>query len=51
MRNSINQIKKEYAEISAELNSPEIFGDSRKMAELGKKQAEMSEIVRKIEDL
>lgn len=51
MREQINQIKQEYADISEKLNDPGIFQDSQKMAEFGKKQAEMSEIIRKIEEL
>ncbi|OGI35558.1 MAG: peptide chain release factor 1 [Candidatus Moranbacteria bacterium RIFOXYA2_FULL_43_15] len=51
MQDQINQIKKEYEEISAQLNSPELFNDAKKMAELGKKQAEMTEIMGKIEEL
>lgn len=45
MNNKLDTIKKEYEAITAELSSPEIFGDSQKMAELGKKQSEMSAII------
>lgn len=51
MREQIEKIKEEYAKISAELNDPEVFGDAKKAAELGKKQAELSEIMGKIEEL
>lgn len=45
MRNQIEEIKKEYTEIQKQLSSLEIVSDAKKMAELGKKQAEMSEII------
>lgn len=48
MRDQIEKIKKEYAEISIQLNSPELFNDAPKMAELGKRQAEISEIMKMI---
>ena len=51
MREQIEKIKQEYAEISAELNNPEVFNDAKKAAELGKKQSEMAEIMIKIESL
>ena len=51
MREQIEKIKQEYAEISAELNNPEVFNDAKKAAELGKKQSEMAEIMVKIESL
>jgi peptide chain release factor 1 len=51
MQDQIDQIKKEYAEISAELNSPALVSDPQKMAELGKKQAELSETVTLIQSL
>ncbi|MDP1833544.1 MAG: peptide chain release factor 1 [Candidatus Moranbacteria bacterium] len=47
----IEEIKKEYAEISAQLNSPELFSDMAKMAQLGKRQAELSDTISKIETL
>jgi len=50
MEEQIRKIKEEYKKISAELNSPEIFSDSQKMATLGKRQAELSEVVAKIEE-
>jgi len=47
----IEEIKREYAEISAQLNSPELLSDMTKMARLGKRQAELSETIRRIEEL
>ncbi|MDP1884052.1 MAG: peptide chain release factor 1, partial [Candidatus Moranbacteria bacterium] len=38
-------------EISAQLNSPELFSDMAKMAQLGKRQAELSDTITKIEAL
>lgn len=49
MEQSIEGIKKEYAKIIQQLNSPEIFNDASKMAKLTKKQAELREIVEIIE--
>jgi peptide chain release factor 1 len=51
MKEQLEEIKKEYAKISAELNAPDIFNDAPKMASLGKKQAKMSEIMGKITEL
>lgn len=51
MREQIDQIKKEYTEISDQLNDPGVFSDPQKMASLGKRQSELSEIVEKIENL
>ncbi|TSD01110.1 MAG: peptide chain release factor 1 [Parcubacteria group bacterium Athens0714_25] len=45
MNQKIQAIKNEYAEIQEKLNSPEIVSDMKKMAELGKRQAEMTEIM------
>lgn len=50
MNSRLEAIKKEYDEITAQLSSPEILGDSRKMAELGKKQAEMNAIITLIKE-
>ncbi|MDZ4385176.1 MAG: peptide chain release factor 1 [Candidatus Moranbacteria bacterium] len=47
----IEERKEEYAEISAQLNSPELFSDMAKMAQLGKRQAELSDTISKIETL
>lgn len=45
MKQKIQDIKNEYAEIQEKLNSPEIVSDMKRMAELGKRQAEMTEII------
>jgi peptide chain release factor 1 len=50
MEEQIKKIKEEYKELAKKLNSPELFSDSQKMAELGKRQAELSEVVNKIEE-
>ncbi len=49
MQSIIEEIKKENAAISLQLNSPEVFSDLAKMAALGKRQAELSETIRLIE--
>ena len=51
MQNRIEKIKKEYQEINSQLNSPKIFSDNKKMTSLSKRQAELREIVNKIEKL
>jgi peptide chain release factor 1 len=43
MKNQIEDIKKEYAEIQEKLTSGEVVSDSRKLAELGKRKAELEE--------
>lgn len=48
MKKQIESIKKEYDEISTQLSSPEILSDTRKMASLGKRQAELEETIRHI---
>ena len=50
MNNKLDAIKKEYEAITTQLSSPEILGDSKKMAELGKKQSEMSAIINLIDE-
>lgn len=45
MRNQIDDIKKEYADIQTRLNSPKLSSDPQKMAKLGKRQAELSEVI------
>lgn len=50
MEEQIRKIKEEYKEIAKKLNSPELFSDTQKMAELGKRQAELAETVAKIEE-
>ncbi|KKU55679.1 MAG: Peptide chain release factor 1 [Candidatus Moranbacteria bacterium GW2011_GWE2_47_10] len=51
MKNKVDAIKKEYQEISDELNSPEIVSDPKKMATLGRRQSELSETIQTIEEL
>ncbi len=51
MNEKLNTIKKEYEDITAELSTPEILADSKKMATLGKRQSELSEMVGKINEL
>jgi len=51
MKDQIKAVKKEYQEVEAQLNDPEIVSDSRKLASLGKKQTELSGIIEKIEEL
>lgn len=45
MKNQIDSIKKEYRAITEQLSSPEIVSNTQKMAELGKRQAELEEII------
>ena len=49
MQNQIEEIKKEYQEITEELSTPSIVSDPQKMAALGKKQAEMQNVIVAIE--
>lgn len=51
MNEKLNAIKKEYEDLTAELSTPEILSDSKKMASLGKRQSELSEMVGKIDEL
>jgi peptide chain release factor 1 len=51
MQSLIEEIKKEYADISEQLNSPEVLSDMSKMANLGKRQSELSEKVNIIDEL
>jgi len=51
MNNQIEEIKKEYADIQAQLSSPELASDPQKMATLGKRQAELSEVISAIANL
>jgi peptide chain release factor 1 len=48
MKNQLDAIKKEYGEITTELSSPEIFNDPKKMGQLGKRQAELQNVMQKI---
>jgi peptide chain release factor 1 len=45
MQSQIGEIKKEYQEITGQLSSPEIVSDPKKMAQLGKRQSELQEII------
>jgi peptide chain release factor 1 len=51
MNIKLTTIKKEYEDITAELSAPEILSDPKKMASLGKRQSELSEMVGKIDEL
>lgn len=51
MRDKIEQIKAEYAQIAQELSNPAVVFDTQKMTTLSKKQAELNEIIHKIEEL
>ncbi len=45
MKEIVEKFKKEYKNISEELSSPEIVSDAKKMASLGRRQAELREIL------
>lgn len=45
MQSQIDEIKKEYQDITNQLSSPEIVSDPKKMAGLGKRQSELQEII------
>lgn len=49
MKSQIEAVKKEYENLKAELQKPGVVSDSRKMKEIGKRMAELEEIVQKIE--
>ena len=51
MQAQINAIKKEYQDISDQLASSELISDRQKMAKLGKRQAELSEVINVISEL
>jgi peptide chain release factor 1 len=51
MNSIAEEIKKEYAEIEAQLNSPELLSDMTEMARIGKRQAELSETIQCINAL
>ncbi|HPN96816.1 MAG TPA: peptide chain release factor 1 [Candidatus Moranbacteria bacterium] len=51
MKNQLEQIKQEYKDISAQLNDPGVVSDTQKMTTLAKRQAEMAEIIGKIEEM
>jgi peptide chain release factor 1 len=50
MREQIEQIKTEYAQIAQELSDPSVVFDTQKMTQLSKKQAELNEVIHKIEE-
>ena len=51
MNNQLESIKNEYAAITAELSSPEILSDPKKMGELGKRQSELQNTINLIDQL
>lgn len=51
MQELIEKIKSEYQKTTDQLNNPGIVSDPKKMAELGRNQAELKEIVDKINEL
>lgn len=51
MQSQIEEIKKEYADIQAQLNSSELASDPQKMGALWKRQAELSEVISAITNL
>ena len=51
MNNQLESVKAEYEAITAELSSPEILSDAKKMAELGKRQSELQGLMTLIEKL
>lgn len=51
MNKQVQEIKNEYADIQARLNSPELVLDAKKLAELGKRQAELAEVMGVISEL
>lgn len=51
MKSQLDSIKNEYEELTSQLSSPEILNDSKKMAELGKRQSELQGLVNMIEKL
>lgn len=51
MNPKAEDFKKEYEEIKKQLADPEVVSDTQKLAELGKKQAQMSETIELIEKL
>ncbi len=51
MKSQIEVIKKEYQNLKAELTKPDVVSDSRKMKGIGKRIAELEEIIKKIDEL
>lgn len=50
MKDQIDEIKKEYDDIQKQLADPGVVSEGRKLAELGKRQAELAEVVRVISE-
>jgi peptide chain release factor 1 len=48
MKNQLDAIKNEYAELKSELSKPEVTSDSQKMKIIGKRMAELEETIAKI---
>ena len=51
MREQIEQIIREYDDISTQLNDPGVVSDPENLAKLGKRQAELQETVAKAREL
>src|SRR3989338_11240712 len=51
MNKQLIDIKKEYEDIKKQLGSPGVVFDAKKMAELGKRQAELFDIIKVMSDL
>ncbi|HMN19427.1 MAG TPA: peptide chain release factor 1 [Candidatus Moranbacteria bacterium] len=51
MKDQLDQIRKEYDQLTADLSSPEVLSDNKKMATLGKRQSELSELIAKMDEL
>jgi peptide chain release factor 1 len=51
MLHQIEEIKKEYENLKAELQKPEVVSDGKKMKEIGKKMSELEEIVQTAAEL
>jgi peptide chain release factor 1 len=51
MKSQTDAIKKEYLELKAELEKPELVSDNQKMKTIGKRLAELEPIIDKINDL
>jgi peptide chain release factor 1 len=51
MKNQLDVIKNEYAELKSELENPGVVSDSQKMKVIGKRMAELEETIAKIAEL
>lgn len=51
MKSQIDAVKKEYNELKSELQGPEVVSNSRKMKEIGKRIAELEEVMANIQEL